>query len=84
MDHNAPGRFPASSLADRSSAGLRFTSLAVKCKLGPVPHKHVCFFCYDLFKVKFMKHCTMLFAVIYLCFLVKLLYKGFGKTNNMY
>lgn len=42
------------------------------------------FFCCDLFKVKFMKHCTMLFAVIYLCFLVKLLYKGFGKTNNMY
>lgn len=63
MDHNAPGCFPASSLAE---ALLGFVSLHWLLSVSWSCSSQTCFFfCYDLFKVKFMKHCTILFAVIY-------------------
>lgn len=63
MDHNAPGCFPAPSLAE---ALLGFVSLLWLLSVSWVLFlTNMFFFCYDLFKVKFMKHCTILFAVIY-------------------
>lgn len=63
MDHNAPGCFPASSLAE---ALLGFVSLHWLLSVSWVLFlTNMFFFCYDLFKVKFMKHCMILFAVIY-------------------